>query len=178
MEGEPSKSDSRPAEEFLPLVYEQLRGLAAKYLDRERGGHTLQPTALVHEAWIRVSDQTGVRFQNSSHLLALSAQAMRRILVDHARRRQAEKRGGAAQRVTFSEELTPSPDDPLDLVALDGALTRLGVLSERQARVVELRFFGGLSVEQVADVMAISESTVAADWRAARAWLQLELQKR
>ncbi len=158
----------------LGEVYGELRALAARYLQRERIGHTLQPTALVHEAYLRLSQQEAGRWQNSGHFYALAASVMRRVLVDHARRRQATKRAGVRLHVTLSD-LEVSQGDGVNLLALDAALDELQVLSPRQARVVELRFFVGMTLEEVAVELELARSTVAADWQMARAWLNLKL---
>jgi len=166
------------ADELLPLVYDQLRRLARRLLSRERPGHTLQPTALVHEAYLKLVDQTRVDWKGRTHFFAAGAQAMRHILVDHARGRGRAKRGGGWNRVTLGEDAAPFADGGLDadeLLALDEAMQRLAKLDERSARVVELRFFGGLTVPEVAHVLAVSTRTVEGDWTHARAWLNREL---
>lgn len=167
------RGDARAADELVPLVYAHLRGIAANRLHAERDGHTLQPTALVHEAWLRLMRQHGADWQNRSQFYAIAAQIMRRILVDHARRRLASKRGDGAAMLDIDELAdmiaSPMPDDRP--VALNVALEQLSALDERQARVVELRFFGGLSVEETADVMTPSPTTVKREWATARAWL-------
>jgi RNA polymerase sigma-70 factor, ECF subfamily len=157
--------------ELLPLVYDELRRLAAGYLRRERPGHTLQPTALVHEAYLRMVDQSQVRWQNRAHFLGVAAQMMRRILVDHARGQRAEKRGGEVQKLSLDENIDVSGERASDLVALDEALERLAEFDPQKARVVELRFFGGLSVEETAEVLGVSAPTVKRQWRMAKAWL-------
>ena len=166
--GEPGAADA-----LVPLVYAHLRRIAANRLRAERDAHTLQPTALVHEAWLRLMRQHGADWQNRAQFFAIAAQIMRRILVDHARRRLASKRGVGADLLDIddlAEAITsPMPDDRL--VQLNDALDQLTVLDERQARVVELRFFGGLSVAETADVMALSPTTVKREWATARAWL-------
>jgi RNA polymerase sigma factor (TIGR02999 family) len=162
--------DRDARERLVPLVYGELRGLAAGYMRREREGHTLQPTALVNEAWIRLVDQSRVEWRGRAHFFGIAAQAMRRILVDHHRRRSAARRG-AGKAVTMLEDGTDTFRDPLDLVALDEAMTELAELDARAARIVELRFFGGLSVEETAEVLDVSTPTVKRDWRTARAWL-------
>jgi RNA polymerase sigma factor (TIGR02999 family) len=167
------------AERLLELIYSELRRLAASFLEQEREGHTLQPTALVHEAYLKLIDQSRVQWKNRAHFFGIAAQAMRRILVDHARARQREKRGGRWIRV----ELEPSAaatsaaprDDADELVALDAALERLKQVSERQARIVELKFFGGLSSDAAAEALELSPSTVDREWRFARAWLAREI---
>lgn len=160
-------------DELLPLVYAELRDLAARLLRHERPDHTLQPTALVHEAYLRLVDQRVETWENKAHFLGIAAQAMRRILVDHARRRATAKRRGA--RVTLEEDLAPATDPAPDLLEIDAALARLAELDARQARVVELRFFGGLSVEETASVLGTGTATVKRDWAFARAWLHREL---
>jgi RNA polymerase sigma factor (TIGR02999 family) len=168
--------DASAADRLLPLVYEELRRLAAHYMLQERPGHTLQPTALVNEAYLRLVDQSRVSWRNREQFFAVAAEMIRRILVDHARKKSAAKRGGGAPH--FPLDLGQPGDattGQLDLLALDDALTRLGELSDRQRRVVELRFFGGLSVQETANALEVSKATVKNDWRVARAWLQGEL---
>jgi RNA polymerase sigma-70 factor (ECF subfamily) len=165
-----------PVDASMALVYDELRALARSYLARERPGHTLAPTDLVHEAFSKLAEQTGVSFANRPHLLATAARAMREILVDHARAKLTAKRGGGAARITLNEELYPGKSCDLDLLALDEALRRLSELDERKAKMVELRFFAGLSIEQTATVLGISHMTVSNDWRLARAWLASELE--
>jgi RNA polymerase sigma-70 factor, ECF subfamily len=160
-------------DELLLLVYAELRDLAARLLRNERSDHTLQPTALVHEAYLRLVDQRAGSWENRAHFLGIAAQAMRRILVDHARRRSTAKRKGA--RVTLDENLAPATGPSVDLLEIDAALGRLAELDARQARVVELRFFGGLNVEETASVLGIGSATVKRDWTLARAWLHREL---
>jgi RNA polymerase sigma factor (TIGR02999 family) len=167
--------DRAAAEELLPLVYDELRQLAGALLRNESSGHTLQPTALVHEAYVRVMKQTGVAWKNPGHLKAVGAQAMRRVLVDHARRKKAEKRGGGARPVTLNSGVLADDDERVDVLALEEALERLAALNERQARILELRFFGGLTTREVADVLGVSETTVEDHGRIARAWLGREL---
>ena len=170
----PDDSGTRsPSEAVLAEVYSELRALAEAYLRRERAGHTLQPTALVHEAFLRMAEEDPDRWSDSAHFTALAANIMRRVLVDHARRRGAAKRGGGHDRVTLADVATGEPE--LDLLSLDEALTELATLSPRQARVVELRFFGGLSLDEVAHQLEVARSTVAADWQMARAWLNHKL---
>lgn len=168
------------AARVFPLVYEQLRELAARQLRKERGGHTLQPTALVHEAFLKLQGQHEAEFESRSHMLAVAAMAMRRILVDHAERRRSQKRGGGAERKDLEHALeVPAPDtaDPVDLLALDEALRALAELDARKARVVELRWFAGLSVEEVAEVLSTSPATIKRDWEFARVWLLREMQR-
>ncbi len=159
------------ADHLLPLVYDELRRLAARFFRRETAGHTLQPTALVHEAYCHLAPQMRARWQSREHFIAVAAQAMRRILVNHAQRRQAAKRGGCWRRVSLDATDLQGEPRVLDLLALDEALTRLETLDARQARVVEMRFFAGLSVEETARVLDVSPRTVEIDWRMARAWL-------
>jgi RNA polymerase sigma factor (TIGR02999 family) len=171
-----SLSDTEAAERLLPIVYDELHRLASSQLARERVGHTLQPTALVNEAYLKLVDQTRVAWQGREHFFAVAATAMRRILVDHARGRAAAKRGGQWKKVTLASSvaLTDS-NSALDLVALDEALSALEEHDQRMLRVVELRFFAGLTVEQTARVLGISERTVKGDWRLARALLRRAL---
>jgi RNA polymerase sigma factor (TIGR02999 family) len=172
-----SRENSGATSNLLPIVYDQLRALAAKYMQRERADHTLQPTALVHEAYIRLIDASRVDWQGKSHFFALAATQMRRVLIEHARARNAAKRGGGALKVTLHDGDAISPDGVLDMLALDQALERLHGESPRQCRVVELRFFGGLSVEETAHILAVSSSTVKGEWRMAKAWLARELEQ-
>lgn len=159
-------------DELLPVVYAELRRLAASYLRRERANHTLQPTALVHEAYLRLVDQTQVQWQNRAHFFGVAAQMMRRILVDHARAHDAEKRGGEFQKLSLDENVDVSGGGrDLNLVALDEALDRLAALDPQKSKIVELRFFGGLSVEETAEVLGVSAPTVKRQWRMAKAWL-------
>ncbi len=162
------------ADELVPLVYGELHKLAVHYMRAERDDHTLQPTALVHEAYMRLVDQRNASWQNRSHFFGIAAQAMRRILVDHARRKRAGKREGG-DRVTLDESVAEAPQRSVDLIALDDALNKLAALDPRQARVVELRFFGGLDIEQTAESLGISPATVKRDWTFARAFLQREM---
>ncbi len=167
------QGDGPAGEQLVPLVYAELRRIARLKLGGERGAHTLQPTALVHEAWLRLMQQNGAGWQNRGQFFAIATQAMRRILVDHARRRQAAKRGSGEPIANVDElaEVLVShvPDD--QLVALDAALERLALLDPRQAKVVELRFFGGLSVEETAEILDLSPTTVKREWATARLWL-------
>jgi RNA polymerase sigma factor (TIGR02999 family) len=163
-------------EELLPLVQAELRRQAARYLRRERPNHTLQPTALVNEAFLRLIEQRDVRWQNRAHFFGIAAQAMRRILVDHARTHGRAKRGGGAPMVSLDEAVVAVEERSTDLLALDQALDRLAVEDPRQAKVVELRFFGGLSVEETALVMDISPATIKREWTMAKAWLYSQLQ--
>ncbi len=164
------------AEELVPLIYAELHRMAERQMRGERGEHTLQPTALVHEAFLRLLGQKAT-WQNRSHFFGVASQAMRRILVDHARRQKARKRGAGAERVTLDDNVGANPTDPdaIDLEALDVALKKLAEIESRHARVVELRYFGGLSVADASDVLGISKRTAERDWMMARAWLRREL---
>jgi RNA polymerase sigma factor (TIGR02999 family) len=166
-----SAGDRQALDQMLPLVYEELHRLAAHYLSRERPDHTLQPTALVHEAYLRLVNQRDVDWRNRAQFLGVAASMMRRILVNHARDRAAAKRGGVQEQVSLSLVDAPSGGPDVELIALEEALERLAVLDARKARVVELRFFGGLTMEEVAEVLEISRPTVERDWSFARAWL-------
>jgi RNA polymerase sigma factor (TIGR02999 family) len=171
-----SKGDRVSMEALMPVVYEELRAIAQRKMRSERADHTLQPTALVNEAFLRLVDQTRVQWQGRAHFCAVAANMMRRILVDHARRRAADKRGAGFRPVALDDVLAPSrSSDPLDLVALDDLLEQLATLHARHARVVELRFFGGLSVKETAHALGVSPATVKNDWRTARAWLLCQL---
>jgi RNA polymerase sigma-70 factor, ECF subfamily len=167
--------DSQTASRLLPVVYTELRRLARNYMRRERPGQTLQPTELVHEAYQRLADKQSVEWKGKSHFLAMAAIAMRRILVDRARARMAERRGGGAKSVPLDEALCFSPERSADLVALDDALHHLAAISPRQSRTVELRFFGGLDTEEIAEIEGVSTRTVKRDWALARAWLHREI---
>lgn len=162
-------------EELMPLVYGELRKIAARHLRGERRDHTLEPTALVHEAYLKMFEGTDMEWQNRAHFLGVAAHVMRHILVDHARARAAGKRGGGAMRATLDEAIAASGERDVDLVALDDALEALRALDERQARVVELKYFGGLSIEETAEVLGVPTSRVRRDWTLARAWLRREL---
>jgi len=161
----------------MPLVYNELRRLADHYLRQERQDHTLQPTALVHEAYLKLIDQTRVDWQNRAHFFGVAAQVMRRILVDHARRHRASKRGGFQQKLTLDEAIDYSQSRDVDLVALDDALNALARLDARQSRIVELRFFGGLTIEETAEALDIAPATVKVDWSMAKAWLRREISR-
>ena len=166
-----TRGDERARDAMVPFVYEELRRLAASYLNREAPGHTLQPTALVHEAYLRLIGQEQVDWNNRAQFLGLAAIMMRRVLVNHARDRHAAKRGGNAQRVPLSDvDIASTPQD-VDIIDLDDALERLGGLDARKARIVELKFFGGLTTAEIAEVLHISPATVERDWAFARAWL-------
>lgn len=163
-------------DQLLPLVYHDLRQVAAKHLRGERMDHTLQATALVHEAFLRLVDQRHVNWQNRAHFFAVAAQLMRRILVDYARRVATAKRG-SGRLVSLDEGMDVPTDEPETLLGIDGALTALGEMDPRAARVVELRFYAGLTVEEVAEVMQLSSATIKREWATARAWLEAELQR-
>ncbi len=170
-----SEGDSSAREKLMPLVYEELRRLAAKYLRRERLNHTLQPTALVNEAYLRLIDQQKVEWQNRAQFFGLAAKLMRNILVDHARSHQAAKRGGEQYSVSLSRADQVSAASVVDLVALHETLERLTTHDPQKSNIVELRFFGGLTIEETAEVLDISHATVERDWKMARAWLRREL---
>jgi RNA polymerase sigma factor (TIGR02999 family) len=171
------QGDEAALERLMPLVYDELRKVAARHLRRQRPDHTLQTTALVNEAYLRLIDSSQVQWQNRAHFFAISAQLMRRILVDFARSRQNLKRGGDVERVSLDEALVVAPERGADLLALDDALTQLAALNSRQAQVVELRYFGGLSEEEAAEALKVSLRTVQRDWKLARLWLYRELSK-
>jgi RNA polymerase sigma-70 factor, ECF subfamily len=166
--------DERAADDLLPLVYQELHRLARGYMRRERAEHTLQPTALINEAYLRLAHDD-VDWQNREHFIGVAAQVMRRVLVDYARHHNAEMRGGGLKRVELQEGLAISPERMDEMVSLDEALSRLAEENPRQARVVELRYFGGLSVEQIAAILGIAERSVKRDWSLARVWLFREL---
>ena len=169
------QGDRAALDALTPLVYDELHRLASRYLRRERPDHTLQSTALVHEAYLRLIDQRNVRWQNRAQFFGLAAELIRRILVDHARARQAAKRGGALYKLTLDEALDATAPRDLDLVRLDDAMGALARLDPQQCRVVELRFFAGLTIEETAEVLGISVATVKRDWLVAKAWLRREL---
>jgi len=162
-------------EKLVPLVHAELRRIARRYMIGERKGHTLQTTALVNEAYLRLVDSQKVNWQNRAHFFAISAQLMRRILVDHARSRAYQKRGGGAYKVTLDEAMIGPEEPGHDLVALDDALHALAEIDPRKTQVIELRFFGGLSVEETSEVLKVSQDTVLRDWRLAKAWLRREM---
>lgn len=171
------KGDQAALEKLMPLVYSELRRLAGNYLRRERGEHTLQPTALVNEAYLKLIDQRNAKWQNRAHFFGVSAQLMRRILVDHARQRQALKRGGVEQQrmsITSAERVGKQAE--VDLLALNEALDELARMDPQQSRIVELKFFAGLSIDEIAEVLSIGHATVERDWKMARAWLRRQLE--
>jgi len=170
--------DKDALERLMPLVYSELHVLASRYLSHERRDHTLQTTALVNEAYIKLAGQRGVDWQNRAHFFGIAAQLMRRILVDHARRDRRKKRGGSAPHITFDDVDPPSapqPVDAADAYTLDRALSRLEAMDPQQGRVVELRYFGGMTIEETAEVLSLSTATVKREWAVARAWLFREL---
>ncbi len=169
------RGDEGASAKLMEIVYAELRALAGSYAKNQRIGHTLQPTALVHEAFVKLVESDGKEWADRTHFFAVAATAMRQILTDHARARAAEKRGGDRARVTLDEGALSAEAKDLDLVALDDALTELEEHDPRKHRVVELRFFGGLTAEETARVLKVSLTTVESDWRAARAWLQMKL---
>jgi RNA polymerase sigma-70 factor (ECF subfamily) len=167
--------DKESLDKLMPAVYDELHRQAARYLRREQPGHTLQTTALIHEAYVRLVDQHNVQWQNRAHFFGVAAQMMRRILVDHARTKKRAKRGGSDIRISLNDGTVAVKGQDLDVVEVDEALTRLAKIDEQQSRVVELRFFSGLTVEETAEVMGISPATVKREWSMAKAWLHREL---
>lgn len=167
--------DQKAAARLFPLVYDELRALAGRYFRRQNPGHTLQPTGLVHEAFLRLIDQTNAQWKDRAHFFAVAATAMRQILVNHALARNAQKRGGGRRKLALTNNWAVDEGSEFDAVELDEALRKLAALDERKAKVVELRFFGGLTVEEVAEVLGVSKATVEGDWRMARAWLSRAL---
>jgi RNA polymerase sigma factor (TIGR02999 family) len=170
-----SRGDQAALDKLMPLVYGELRRMANRYMRREHVGHTLQTTALINEAYLRLIEQQHVQWHNRAHFFAISAQLMRRILVDHARSHTRAKRGGGVLKVSLNEALVPSQERAAELVALDDALMRLATIDPRKSQVVELRFFGGLSVEETAEVLKVTPMTVTRDWKTAKAWLHREM---
>ncbi len=170
-----SNGNREAAAGLMPLVYDELRRLARGYLQRERSDHTLQATGLVHEAYLQLVDQGTTTWQNRAHFFGVAAQLMRRILVDHARRHRRGKRGGALDKVEFDEALALSVSRDLNLIALDDALQDLAALNPQHSQIVELRFFGGMTIEEVAEVLDVSPRTVQREWRMARAWLRRQI---
>jgi len=170
-----SDGDREALDQLIPLVYDHLRQLARRYMRRERAGHTLQTTALVNEVYLRLIDQRQVHWQNRAHFFAIAAQLMRRIVVDHARTQHRAKRGGGAERLSLDEAALMSPAQSAEMLALDEALQSLAKIDNRKAQVIEMRYFGGLSVEEAAAVLGVSENTVIRDWALAKAWLRREM---
>jgi RNA polymerase sigma factor (TIGR02999 family) len=173
-----TRGEEAAASKLMPVVYNELRRLAGIYMRREREDHTLQATALVHEAYLKLIDQRSVNWQSRAHFFGISAQLMRRILIDHARGHKRDKRGGDQQKVSLDDVFLFAEQESDELLAVDDSLNRLARLDPRQARVVELRFFGGLSVEEAADVMGVSPKTVKREWSVAKAWLAADLKER
>jgi RNA polymerase sigma factor (TIGR02999 family) len=173
-----TRGDENAASKLMPLVYDELRRLAGSYMRRERADHTLQATALVHEAYLKLIDQRAVNWQSRAHFFGVSAQLMRRILIDHARGLARHKRGGEQQKVSLDEAFVFAEQQADELIAVDDSLNALAKIDPRQARVVELRFFGGLSVEEAADVLGVSPKTVKREWSVAKAWLSADLKQR
>jgi len=173
-----SDGNQTALDELMPLVYDELRRQASRYLRNERQGHTLQTTALIHEAYLKLIGINQIEWQNRNHFFAIASTAMRRILVDHAKERKREKRGGNADALPLDEALQISSNEKsVDLIALDEALNRLSKIDERQAKVVELKYFSGLSIDEIAEVLGIANSTVRLDWNLAKAWLKQEITK-
>lgn len=171
-----SDGQQEALDQLVPLVYDDLRRVAAGYMRREMPGHGLQPTALVHEAYVRLVDQTRVQWRNRAHFFGVAASMMRRILVDDARRRRADKRGGGAERVTLTGEDIAAPDqNGIDVLALHESLERLAAFDPQQARIVELRYFGGLTIDEAAEVVGVSAATVVREWTIAKAWLRVDM---
>lgn len=170
-----SNGDEAAFEQLMPIVYDELRGMARRYLRRQPSGHTFQTTELIHEAYLKLAGQEEPNWQNRSHFFGIAARAMRHILVDHARAKNRQKRGNLAEEITLNENLAISPNHSEEIVALDETLNRLAELDERKARVVEMKFFGGLTTEEIAEVLKISIDTVKRDWRFARNWMLREL---
>ena len=172
-----SNGDQGALDKLMPLVYDELRRIAGRYMSHQPPGHTLQTTALIHEAFLKLVGQPEKRWQNRAHFLGVAAQAMRHILVDYARSRNRAKRGGGVQLVSLDETAVISDESSFELVALDDALRRLADVDPRKSRVVEMRYFGGLSVDETSEVLKVSPDTVMRDWRLARTWLRRELSK-
>jgi RNA polymerase sigma-70 factor (ECF subfamily) len=173
-----SNGNKESLDKLIPVIYDELRRHAARQLRRERLGHTLQTTALIHEAYLRLVDQKNVRWQNRAHFFGIAANLMRQILVDHARKHNAAKRGGTDIKLSLDEAMLVSEGPDMDLLTLDEALTRLATIDPRKGRTVELRYFGGLSMEETAEVLEVSMSTAKHDWSMAKAWLRRELSRR
>jgi RNA polymerase sigma factor (TIGR02999 family) len=172
-----NNGDQAALDQLMPLVYDEMRRLAERYLRRERSDHTLQPTALVHEAYLHLVDQTAVQWQNRAHFFGVAARAMRQILVSHARRHQATKRGSGGHKLPLDEAIGVPERRDVDLVALDDALTALATLDPQQSRIVEVRFFGGLTIEETAEALSISPATVKREWGLAKLWLLHQISK-
>lgn len=170
-----SNGDELALEELMPLVYDELRRMAKRYMRRQPTGHTFQTTELIHEAYLKLAKHDGQNWKNRAHFFGVAAKAMRHILVDYARSKQSGKRGGSAQKITLEENLIVSAQRPEEIVRLDDALKQLALLDERKSRVVEMKFFAGLNIEEIAEVLKISPETVKRDWRFSRNWLLREL---
>jgi len=173
-----SEGDKAALDALMPAVYDELRRLAQKYLSRERANHTLQTTALVHEAYLRLIDQKAVNWQNRAQFFGIAAQMMRRILINHANQRQAQKREGSATRISLDDAISFFEKRELDLLALNEALNELAALDSQQAQIVEMRFFGGLTTEEIAEVLGVSAATTKRDWDSAKLWLRRQLSGR
>ena len=169
------KGDEFAFEQLMPLVYEELRRMARGYMRRQPSGHTFQTTELIHEAYLKLANQETQNWQSRAHFFGVAAQAMRHILVDYARSKNSEKRGGLAEKITLADNLVTSENRSEEIVALDDALKQLAILDERKSRVVEMKFFGGLNIEEIAEVLKLSPETVKRDWKFARTWLLREL---
>jgi RNA polymerase sigma factor (TIGR02999 family) len=169
--------DRAALDQLLPVVYQELRRMAGNYLRQENPGHTLQPTALVHEAWLRLIDQARVDWRNRAQFFGVAAQMMRRILVDHAKAKHREKRGGDAVKLSLDDVINLSRERAADLIALDDALDELTRVDERKSRVVELRYFGGFTIEEIAQILEVSPETVMRDWKLAKAWLYQQIRQ-
>ena len=172
-----SNGDKAALDKLMPLIYEELRQLARHYMNRERAGHTLQTTALVNEAYLRLINRKQVHWQNRAHFFAIAAHLMRSILVDHARSHAYAKRGGGARKIALDEALAVSQQRAADVVALDDALKRLAEIDRQQSRIVEMKFFGGLTIEETAEVLGLSPATIKREWSTAKAWLYHELNR-
>ncbi|MGE0129752.1 MAG: sigma-70 family RNA polymerase sigma factor [Blastocatellales bacterium] len=172
-----NQGDESARDELMPLIYDELRRLARARLRRERINHTLQPTALVHEAFLRLVDQSKVNWQNRAHFFGAAARLMRQILINHAEARRAAKRGGEAERISLNDVDRFKVEEEIDLVALNEALKRLERIDPRQGRIVEMRYFSGLAIEEIAEALGVSPATVKREWSAARAWLRRELSR-
>lgn len=170
-----NEGDDTGKQRLWELLYPELRKIAQSHLSKERNGHTLQPTALVNEAFLKLADQNRVQWKGRGHFLVIAAAVMRRILVDHARLRLRDKRGGGAQKIEFTDDMASRLGEPEEVIAVDDAMRKLQDLDERQARIVELRFFGGLTVPEVAELMGLSTRLVESEWQMIRAWLRREL---
>ncbi|HEY5839025.1 MAG TPA: sigma-70 family RNA polymerase sigma factor [Pyrinomonadaceae bacterium] len=170
-----SEGRSEALEDLIPLIYPELRRLARRHMQRENPAHTLQTSALINEAYLRLVSQQGVEWHNRAHFFAVAAQVMRHILIDHARKHQVVRRGGGLLRVPLDETAVASHERALEFVALDEALTKLALIDARKSQIVEMKFFGGLTVDEIAEVMKLSPITIKREWRAAKAWLHLEI---